>query len=178
MAIKVLIAFAFAFSAWATTPEPAPVPQSQAQEQAQAQEQGQGQSQNQSAQSSAAGGASSSAGGAGGASTGVGSVESSFDSLSLGLPGQTGAPAVGGHPCLEHTRGGSGLSIGVSGRTRLNGPCMDLERAKILIDAGRADLAVRLLYPDAPPLPAPEPVAPAPSCAAHATRALEACVAK
>lgn len=133
-----------------------------------------------------AGGAGGSASAVGGAGQGVGTVgyQSDFKSLALGLPGQTAAPAVGGHPCLEHTRGGSGLSIGVSGRTRFNRDCMEFERAKLLMEAGRADLAVLLLYPNAPKAPEPPPAAiifdpeRAPTCAEHATRVLEACNSK
>ena len=64
------------------------------------------------------------------------------------MPGQTGAPAVAGE-CLEHTRGGSGLSIGVSGRTRINRECMEFVQCVALADRyaawGQLQLAVEQL---------------------------------
>lgn len=66
----------------------------------------------------------------------------------LALPGQTAAPAVAGD-CLEHKRGGSGLSIGVSGSTRLNEPCLERRHCLDLADRyaawGQVALAVRQL---------------------------------
>src|SRR5690606_8639837 len=89
------------------------------------------------ASSSAAGAASIAAGGDGGSAFGGAggnsggntfstAYESRDRALALALPGQTGAPAVAGE-CLEHLRGGSGASIGVSGRTRINRECMEFQ---------------------------------------------------
>src|SRR5690606_15461309 len=147
----VLLALLASSSAWAGDKKPAPTPapasptsaeqnQAQGQLQGQLQGQAQGQDQQQAAIAGAAAGSLSTAtgvghGGAGG--TGIGGAggnsggntfenSTSFDSrdraLALALPGQTGAPAVTGE-CLEHLRGGSGASIGVSGRTRINREC-------------------------------------------------------
>src|SRR5690606_8393678 len=122
----------------------------QSQGQAQGQQQGQGQQQQATSESSAVGG-DSRAVGIGGASGGN-ALSTSFESrdraLAVALPGQTGAPAVAGE-CLEHTRGGSGLSIGVSGRTRINEDCMAFVQCVALADRyaawGQLQLAVEQL---------------------------------
>lgn len=74
--------------------------------------------------------------------------ESRDRALAFALPGQTGAPAVAGE-CLEHLRGGSGASIGVSGRTRINRECMEFQQCIALADRyaswGQFQLAVEQL---------------------------------
>lgn len=142
-------------------PEPTLDPvteQSQLQAQGQLQGQVQGQDQQQAAIAGAAATSSSGAeassvanGGAGGYSGGN-SLSTAYESrdraLALALPGQTAAPAVAGE-CLEHTRGGSGLSIGVSGRTRINRECMEFVQCVALADRyaawGQLQLAVEQL---------------------------------
>lgn len=145
-------------------PEPTLDPvteQSQLQAQGQLQGQVQGQDQQQAAiagagatSSSAAEASSVAKGGAGGAGgySGGNSLSTAYESrdraLALALPGQTAAPAVAGE-CLEHTRGGSGLSIGVSGRTRINRECMEFVQCVALADRyaawGQLQLAVEQL---------------------------------
>lgn len=173
----VLLALLASSAAWAGDKKPAPTPaptsptsaeqnQAQGQLQGQLQGQAQGQDQQQAAIAGAAAGSSSTAtgvghGGAGG--TGIGGAggnsggntfenSTSFDSrdraLALALPGQTAAPAVAGE-CLEHLRGGSGASIGVSGRTRINRECMEFQQCVALADRyaawGQLQLAVEQL---------------------------------
>src|SRR5690606_12221271 len=152
-------------AAWAGDKKPAPTPaptsptsaeqnQAQGQLQGQLQGQAQGQDQQQAAIGVGHGGAGGTGiGGAGGNSGGntfenSTSYESRDRALALALPGQTAAPAVAGE-CLEHTRGGSGLSIGVSGRTRINRECMEFVQCVALADRyaawGQLQLAVEQL---------------------------------
>jgi len=173
----VLLALIASSAAWAGDKKPAPTPaptsptsaeqnQAQGQLQGQLQGQAQGQDQQQAAIAGAAAGSLSTAtgvghGGAGG--TGIGGAggnsggntfenSTSFHSrdraLALALPGQTGAPAVTGE-CLEHLRGGSGASIGVSGRTRINRECMQFVQCVAIADRyaawGQLRLAVEQL---------------------------------
>lgn len=128
------------------------------QTQLQGQLQGQGQDQQQAAvaaagaasksQSAASSHATGGAGGDSGGNTLATSYESRDRALALALPGQTGAPAVAGE-CLEHLRGGSGASIGVSGRTRINRECMEFQQCIAIADRyaqwGQLQLAVEQL---------------------------------
>lgn len=170
MKASVLIAIAMTVSPLALAggkkPSPPPDPTRPTSEQAQQQHQAQEQSQQQAAVASAraassavAGASSSATGGAGG--TGIGGAggnsggntlatayESRDRALALALPGQTAAPAVAGE-CLEHDRGGSGLSIGVTGRTRINRDCMEFVQCVAIADRyaawGQLQLAVEQL---------------------------------
>lgn len=161
----VLLALLASSAAWAGDKKPAPTPaptsptsaeQNQAQGQLQGQVQGQDQQQaaiaGAAATSSSGAEASSVANGGAGGYSGGNSLSTAYDSrdraLALALPGQTAAPAVAGE-CLEHTRGGSGLSIGVSGRTRINRECMEFVQCVALADRyaawGQLQLAVEQL---------------------------------
>jgi len=161
----VIAALLLSTPAWAGhKPAPTPDPETLL-EQSQAQRQGQQQGQQQAA--IAAAGAASSAdaeatsvanggravgiGGAGG-NSGGNTLSTAYESrdraIALALPGQTGAPAVTGE-CLEHLRGGSGASIGVSGRTRINRECMQFVQCVAIADRyaawGQLRLAVEQL---------------------------------
>lgn len=161
----VLLALLASSAAWAGDKKPAPTPaptsptsaeQNQAQGQLQGQVQGQDQQQaaiaGAAATSSSGAEASSVANGGAGGYSGGNSLSTAYESrdraLALALPGQTAAPAVAGE-CLEHTRGGSGLSIGVSGRTRINRECMEFVQCVALADRyaawGQLQLAVEQL---------------------------------
>lgn len=100
--------------------------QHQAQQQAQHQAQGQGQT--------------AEGGNAGAIANGTVNVEVPGDqntyrsrALALSLPGLVAAPAVGGN-CLEHSRGMGGLSIGVTGGTKLQEKCMDRQHCLSIAD--------------------------------------------
>jgi hypothetical protein len=133
-----------------------------------------------------AGGHATAAGGDGGSAKQTLESREDHDYLALGLPGQTAAPAVAGE-CLEHERGGSGLSIGVTGRTRLNKDCMAFKQCVALADRyqawGQLQLAVEQLAKcggiEAATLahPPTEPATDAPECvpAESLDRAFVAC---
>jgi len=75
----------------------------------------------------------------------------------------------------------NGWNVGVPGagggrfKSKLDDDCVIRERARLLIEAGRSDLAVALLYPDAPPVQRTDTAV---VCQEHADRALSECVAK
>lgn len=169
--------------AWATKYTPPPqqttpvaAAQQQAQDQAQKQVQDQAQLQGQGQAQEAIGVGTGTGTGVG---TGTGTAvnegiqqavryNSEFRSLAVALPGQTAAPAVAGE-CLEHDRGGSGISIGVTGRTRINKECAARLHCLALADRyaawGQLHLAVAQLAecegvknPELVPVAAPQPV--------------------
>lgn len=105
---------------------------------------------------------------------GVGNVEVAGDdvdyrarALALALPSLVAAPAVAGD-CLVHTRGGGGLSIGVTGSTKLDPDCMAKRHCLAIADRfaawGQFDAAAQQLqscggvpFTPVPPTPEKEP---------------------
>ena len=152
-------------SAWATHPPPEPVKPAQQQSQQQEQDQDQQQTQSANAQQS---------------QTTTATGGSNTNSTSVNVESERQAPStfVGAASPSAPCYAVNGFNLGVPGagggrfKSKLDSDCVIRERARLLIEAGRADLAVALLYPDAPPAQRTDTAV---VCQEHTDRALAEC---